>query len=240
MWVLTPDAARAKTALHGIRAERSGGDDLCGSGGSAVTEVRDERVRAGFDDMSATGPGPDHSCPACGAARMAVLGAPGDKALLLTSRERAVFRLLGDGYDNRSIARELEISERTVKRYVTAILTKLGLESRLQAGLAALVIWSSGATDGYWPKGRNGFLHEQRATLLMAVNPDAQERPMAFDALATLRQAGNPVDLLSEEQRSVLAQLTEEEVTVLNSVKERLDAVSDAEVEGQSLTIKIA
>jgi hypothetical protein len=46
--------------------------------------------------------------------------------------------------------------------------------------------------------------------------------------------------LLTPEQRDVLAQLTEEEVTVLNSVKERLDAVSDADVEGQSLAIKIA
>ena len=63
---------------------------------------------------------------------------------------------------------------------------------------------------------------------------------MAFDALATLREAGNPVDLLTEDQRNVLAQLTEEEVAVLNSVKERLDAVSDVEVEGHSITIKIA
>lgn len=63
---------------------------------------------------------------------------------------------------------------------------------------------------------------------------------MAFDALATLRQGGNLVDLLTPEQQAVLAQLTEEEVAVLNSVKERLDAVSDADVEGQSLTIKIA
>jgi hypothetical protein len=63
---------------------------------------------------------------------------------------------------------------------------------------------------------------------------------MAFDALATLRQAGNPVDLLTEQQRNVLAQLTEEEVAVLNSVKERLDAVADFEVEGQSVSIKIA
>jgi hypothetical protein len=54
---------------------------------------------------------------------------------------------------------------------------------------------------------------------------------MSFDALAALRQAGNPVDLLSAAQREVLAQLTEAEVAVLNSVKERLDAVSDAEVE---------
>jgi DNA-binding NarL/FixJ family response regulator len=68
----------------------------------------------------------------------------------LTPRERTVFQLLGFGYDNRSIARDLEISERTVKRYVTAILTKLKLESRLQAGLTALII--SSATDGYWPE----------------------------------------------------------------------------------------
>ncbi|MED7955343.1 MULTISPECIES: aroma-sacti cluster domain-containing protein [unclassified Streptomyces] len=63
---------------------------------------------------------------------------------------------------------------------------------------------------------------------------------MTFDALAALRQAGNPVDLLTEEQRDVLARLTEDEVTVLNSVKQRLDAVSDAEVEGHSLVIKLA
>ena len=43
----------------------------------------------------------------------------------LTPRERGVFRLLGFGYDNRAIARELNISERTVKRYITAILAKL-------------------------------------------------------------------------------------------------------------------
>jgi hypothetical protein len=63
---------------------------------------------------------------------------------------------------------------------------------------------------------------------------------MTFDALAALRQAGSPVDLLTIEQQDVLSQLTEEEVAVLNSVKERLDAVSDFEVEGQSGTIKIA
>jgi hypothetical protein len=62
---------------------------------------------------------------------------------------------------------------------------------------------------------------------------------MTFDALTALRQTGNPVDLLSAEQQAVLAGLTEEEVVVLNSVKERLDAVSDAEVEGHSSIIKI-
>jgi DNA-binding CsgD family transcriptional regulator len=62
------------------------------------------------------------------------------RARTLSPRERAVFDWLGQGYDNRSIAREMNISERTVKRHVTLILAKLRLESRLQAGLAALII----------------------------------------------------------------------------------------------------
>jgi len=61
----------------------------------------------------------------------------------LSAREWTVFQFLGVGYDNRSIARELGVSERTVKRHVTVILAKLSLESRLQAGLAALIISSS-------------------------------------------------------------------------------------------------
>jgi DNA-binding NarL/FixJ family response regulator len=73
-------------------------------------------------------------------------------ALLLVStlspREMAAFGLLGLGYDNRSIARELQISERTTKRHVTAILKKLKLESRLQAGLTAVVLSSSSSRSG--------------------------------------------------------------------------------------------
>jgi DNA-binding NarL/FixJ family response regulator len=97
------------------------------------------------------------ACSECGASRVsrAELIRPGialratipqaiAAALLLiptlTPRERVTFELLGLGYDNRSIARVLEISERTAKRHVTAILGKLQLESRLQAGLAALIV----------------------------------------------------------------------------------------------------
>jgi hypothetical protein len=54
---------------------------------------------------------------------------------------------------------------------------------------------------------------------------------MSFDALVELRRAGNPVDLLTAAQQEVLAQLTEAEVMVINSVKERLDAAAECDVE---------
>lgn len=49
---------------------------------------------------------------------------------------------------------------------------------------------------------------------------------MPFDAIAALRAAGNPVDSLSAEQKSVLATLSEDEVRTLTSVQAKLDAVS--------------
>jgi hypothetical protein len=53
-----------------------------------------------------------------------------------------------------------------------------------------------------------------------------------------LRRGGNPVDLLTAAQREVLAQLTPTEVSVLNSVRDRLEAASAPDVEGHS-TLKI-
>ena len=53
----------------------------------------------------------------------------------LTHREHEVLRLLGLGLDNRQIAKTLEVTERTSRLHVSSILEKLGLESRLQAGL---------------------------------------------------------------------------------------------------------
>ena len=53
-----------------------------------------------------------------------------------------------------------------------------------------------------------------------------------FDALAELRAAGNPIEQLSPAQQDVLRGLTPAEVATLNSVKARIDAAGNSDVEG--------
>ncbi|MPY77451.1 MAG: hypothetical protein GEV04_02945 [Actinophytocola sp.] len=56
----------------------------------------------------------------------------------LTARERQVLRLIADGKTNRAAAEALVISEHTVNRHITNILTKLGTGSRSAAVAEAL------------------------------------------------------------------------------------------------------
>jgi LuxR family maltose regulon positive regulatory protein len=51
----------------------------------------------------------------------------------LRTREMEVIRMVADGKTNKEIANKLHISLRTVKFHMTCILTKLGVDSRLQA-----------------------------------------------------------------------------------------------------------
>jgi DNA-binding NarL/FixJ family response regulator len=63
----------------------------------------------------------------------------------LTAREREVLTELARGRSNREIARGLNMSEKTVKTHVSAVLTKLGVADRTQAALLAV---RSGLLDG--------------------------------------------------------------------------------------------
>ena len=50
-------------------------------------------------------------------------------------RERQILRLIADGLTNRQIGEELGLAEKTVKNYVSSLLSKLGLERRTQAAV---------------------------------------------------------------------------------------------------------
>jgi DNA-binding NarL/FixJ family response regulator len=56
-----------------------------------------------------------------------------DAAEVLTARELEVLRLLAQGQQNKEIALQLVISERTVKFHVSSILGKLGAGNRTEA-----------------------------------------------------------------------------------------------------------
>ena len=55
----------------------------------------------------------------------------------LTGRQREVLRLLGEGKANKEIARELDLSENTVKIHVAAVLKALGVNNRTKAAMVA-------------------------------------------------------------------------------------------------------
>jgi two-component system, NarL family, response regulator LiaR len=61
-----------------------------------------------------------------------------DRAAELTAREREVLALIARGRPNKVIARQLGVSEKTVKTHVSNILGKLGVDDRTQAALYAV------------------------------------------------------------------------------------------------------
>ncbi len=65
----------------------------------------------------------------------------------LTPQQVRVLMMLSEGLLNKQIAYELSVSEATVKAHVSAILQKLGVESRTQAVIAAAKIEA-----GQWPQ----------------------------------------------------------------------------------------
>jgi DNA-binding NarL/FixJ family response regulator len=55
----------------------------------------------------------------------------------LTPQERKVLELIAEGLTNRQIGERIHLAEKTVKNYVSNLLTKLGMERRTQAAVYA-------------------------------------------------------------------------------------------------------
>jgi DNA-binding NarL/FixJ family response regulator len=55
----------------------------------------------------------------------------------LSDQERRILILIGDGLTNRQIGEAMHLAEKTVKNYVSSLLSKLGMERRTQAAALA-------------------------------------------------------------------------------------------------------
>jgi DNA-binding NarL/FixJ family response regulator len=65
--------------------------------------------------------------------RMMATGAFTDELAQLTAQEQKILMLVAEGKTNKEIAVEVFLSDKTVKNYVSSILSKLNLERRAQA-----------------------------------------------------------------------------------------------------------
>jgi DNA-binding NarL/FixJ family response regulator len=58
-----------------------------------------------------------------------------DPLAVLTDQERRILELIGEGLTNREIGERMFLAEKTVKNYVSSVLSKLGLVRRTQAAV---------------------------------------------------------------------------------------------------------
>lgn len=87
--------------------------------------------------IKAAAAGRVHLAPEAAARLMREVRAP-ESPDALTARETEILMLLARGKANKQIASDLYVSEKTVKAHVSAILMKLGVQSRTQAALYAV------------------------------------------------------------------------------------------------------
>jgi two-component system response regulator DevR len=65
----------------------------------------------------------------------------------LSIQERTLLDLIGEGLTNRQIAERMFLAEKTVKNYVSRLLTKLGMQRRTQAAVLATELRGQGDND---------------------------------------------------------------------------------------------
>lgn len=111
---------------------------LAGASGYLLKRIRAKELIDGIRTVAA---GQSLLDPAVTGAVLARLrdgrGAPSDPLVDLTPAERRVLWYIGQGMTNREIAAEMFLSERTVKGYVSSLLSKLGLSRRTEAAALA-------------------------------------------------------------------------------------------------------
>jgi two-component system response regulator DevR len=150
MDVRLPDGTGIE-ACRDIRAERpqthvlmltSYADDeavyaaiIAGAAGYLLKQTRGRELVSAIEAVARGESLLDPSVTSTVLARMREMASGGhkDKLSELSEQERRILALIAEGKTNREIAGTVYLSEKTVKNYVSTILSKLGMERRAQA-----------------------------------------------------------------------------------------------------------
>lgn len=93
--------------------------------------------------------GEAHVSPGLAAQVLKIMQAPKKKERNpiddLTKREEEILRLVATGQSNKEVADALDLQEKTIKHYMTVILSKLHARNRVEAALIAHEAWNTEA-----------------------------------------------------------------------------------------------
>lgn len=110
---------------------------LAGASGYVVKDIRGMELARSIKDVGAGYSLLDNHAAAALMARLRGEADNPDPLSGLTEQERALLSLLAEGLTNKQIADRMFLAEKTVKNYVSRVLTKLGMQRRTQAAVFA-------------------------------------------------------------------------------------------------------
>ncbi|CAM4085398.1 Transcriptional regulatory protein DevR (DosR) [Mycobacterium basiliense] len=110
---------------------------LAGASGYVVKDIKGMELARAIKDVGAGKSLLDNRAAAALMAKLRGDAERPDPLSGLTEQERTLLKHLGEGLTNRQIAARMFLAEKTVKNYVSRLLSKLGMERRTQAAVFA-------------------------------------------------------------------------------------------------------
>ena len=119
---------------------------IAGAAGYVLKQIRGSDLVGAVRTVAAGGSLLDARMTAQVMARLRDQATSTDPLKELTEQERRILELIGEGLTNRQIGERMFLAEKTVKNYVSALLTKLGMERRTQVAVLATELKSKPRT----------------------------------------------------------------------------------------------
>ncbi|WP_236792948.1 response regulator transcription factor [Amycolatopsis sp. GM8] len=110
---------------------------LAGAGGYVIKDIQGLQLVSAVREVGSGRSLLDNRAAATLMAKLRADSTDAGPLAALSARERTLLDLIGEGLTNRQISERMFLAEKTVKNYVSRLLTKLGLERRTQAAVLA-------------------------------------------------------------------------------------------------------